>query len=97
MNAIDELGMIKAQIAELRELEKQLSNKVKGEIFDSGEQAIEGDMYRACLTMSDRKVTDWKKIAMDLGASAQKIRANTKATGYSSLRVSARSTAAKAA
>jgi hypothetical protein len=90
MNSIDQLGAVKAQIAELKELEKQLSAKVKGELFESGERALEGDLFRAVLSIATRDVTDWKKIAIDLGASKQKIVSNTKQVPVNTLRVSAR-------
>ena len=96
-NVIDELGLIKAQIAELRELEKALVSKVKGAIFDSGEPALEGDLYRAALVMTERKTVNWEKIARDLGASDRKIAANTKVSGYSQLRMSTRRGAEKVA
>lgn len=97
MNNIDRLGRIQAEIALLREEEAILKAKVKGEIFDSGEASLEGDLFRATLINTVRKVVDWRKIAMDLGATARKIRANTNESEVFSLRVTARSTAARRA
>ena len=88
MNAVDQLGAIQAQIAELRELEAAL----KGEILDSGESVVEGDLFQATVVTSERKTTNWKSIAVKLGASVQMIRGNTKVQEVVSIRVRARST-----
>lgn len=92
MKAVDQLGAVQAQIAELRKVEAQLKSAV---IF--GGEDTEGELFKATIVESERKVTDWKKIANDLGASAQKIRANTAISHVVSLRVVARSTAARKA
>lgn len=88
----DELGRIQAQIADLREQERRFKDLLtkRGEQFTA-----EGDAYRATVSHSERKVTDWKKIATDLGATPQRIRANTKTTEVVTVRVSARSTEAR--
>jgi hypothetical protein len=91
MNTADELGLIQAQIAELRKQEAE----IKGEIFESG--TVEGDLYKATLIEAERTTVNWKKIAIDLGASPQKIRANSVTKDVVSVKVTALSTAAKRA
>ena len=87
---IDELGMVQAQIAELREMEKELKAQVKGELFASGQTSLEGELFRATYVSSMRKTVNWEKIARDLGATNRKIAANTKQTEVASLRMYAR-------
>ncbi|MGL4565260.1 MAG: hypothetical protein ACRCVD_08190 [Halioglobus sp.] len=94
MDNIDKLGLIKAQIAELQEQEKVLAAKVKGELFDAGEDALEGDLFRAAMVVQDRTTVDWKAVAAKLQPSRQLVKAHTKETRVISLRVSARSTSA---
>ena len=91
MKTVDRLGRVQAEIAALREEEKQL----KGELFDGAE--LDGDLFKACIVEAERTTTDWKKIAIDLGASLQKIRANSKTALVTSIKVTARSTAARRA
>jgi len=87
-NVVDELGMIQAQIAELRKTEAEL----KAALIGSGEHKIEGALFNATVVEATRKITDWKKIAIKLGASVQMIRGNTKLSESISVRVTARAT-----
>lgn len=104
MNAVDQLGAVQAQIAELRKLEAAL----KGELLESVNAAggvaetphstvIEGDLFRAVVTETERATTDWKKIALKFEPSHQLVRANTKRTEVITIKVNARSTAARRA
>ncbi len=91
MNAVDQLGAIQAQIAELREAEKQL----KGEIFASGD--TEGELFKAAIIEAERRTVDWKAVAAKLNPSHQLVRAHSKTTTVTSIKVTARSTAARRA
>ena len=55
--------------------------------------AVNGWKYRVTVTRTERKVSAWKKIATDLGASVQKIAANTKRVAYTAVRCVALKTA----
>jgi hypothetical protein len=91
--AADKLGEVQAEIAKLREFEKTL----KGMIFNAGEKSVEGSLFRATVIEAERDTVNWKKIATDLEASAQRIRANTKTSTVTSIKVTALSTAARRA
>ena len=71
--AVDRLAAVKAEVEALRQEEDAL----KKLLADSGEQLILGVAYRASVSQQQRDTTDWKGIAMKLGASRQMIVANT--------------------
>ena len=91
MCKVDELGLIQAQIAELRVLEKAL----KGAILQSGD--TEGDLFKATIIEAERRSVDWKAVANHLEPSYQLVRAHSKTTDVVTIKVTARSTAARRA
>jgi hypothetical protein len=81
---IDELGEIKAQIADLTAKEKAL----KDALADLEPGAYEGELFRLSISQSDRDNLDMKAVREKL--SDQFIRAHTTTTSVRTLRVSAR-------
>ena len=65
LNAVDELGAIRAQIADLKKIEEQLSSQVKELILinDGGDNAVEGVLFRAVLAIAERTTLDSKAAA----------------------------------
>ena len=89
--AVDQLGSVKARIAELKLEEARLA----GIVTNSGETAIDGFMFRATVvTTSDRQSPDPKameKKLIDLGVDGRWFSKNQKTTkGSTSVRVVAR-------
>jgi len=84
----DELGYVRAKIAELRAQERVLV----AEFLATEEDASEGDLFRAKRVKQERRTVAWEKIARDLGASDQRIRANTKILHSTSVRTYGRKT-----
>ncbi len=82
---VDQLGDVRARIKwlkdEMKELEKIL--------VDRGLPVIDGHNFVATVVDSERKITDWKKISIDLGATKQKIAKNTRKFAVKAVRVSA--------
>lgn len=75
MERVDELGTIEAEIAVLAARQEE----IKDELKDTGEEEISGSLFRAVIfDRKGAKKVNWKKIATDLGASTQRINANTK-------------------
>ena len=70
---VDDLGRLKAEISELTERKAELEQVLK----DSGEDAVDGRLFRATISRFTRAQVAWKKIAEKLGASRQMITANT--------------------
>lgn len=84
----DKLGKLKALAANIDD-EIEI---VKGELILAGVPAIDGTLFRATVShCPGREVTDWKALAMSLGADSDDVASFT-STGvpYSTVRVSAR-------
>lgn len=61
--AVDELGFIKAQIAELEQKEKALTEALKA----TGLTEFKGGFYDCTISRTDRESVDAKKLRADLG------------------------------
>jgi hypothetical protein len=84
MLPVDRLGVVLAQIAELKREEK----RIKEQLIEWGLGAYEGDLYRATVSHSERAVLDM--IAVRAKLSPQFIRANTSYTDVTTVRVVSR-------
>lgn len=85
---VDELALLKAQVAELTDREKEL----KAVLISAGVSPIEGDLHRATVSLvSGRTSIDWRSIAEHFNPSRQLITAHTsKGADYHMVRVTAR-------
>jgi len=85
---VDELGLIKAQAADLKSRE----DAIKAALTESGFSALEGKFFRAAVSICERSPkTDWEAVANKLAPSRQLIAAHTHAQdSYVAVRVSAR-------
>lgn len=86
---VDELGTLKAAIAELTEKEKELKTIVAA----SGYAEFDGDLFRATVSLSERVTLDSEKVRALLSPS--QIAACSRVTEVTAVRVSARKRAAK--
>jgi hypothetical protein len=86
--AVDQLGYIRAQIADLQAIEKTL----KAAIEAAGIPKIEGRLYKAAVILSAGRIsTDWQSVAAHFNPSRQLITAHTsQGAAFSAIRVSAR-------
>jgi|SRR5579872_199198 len=62
-NAVDELGLIKAQIAELEQKEKALTDALKA----TGQTSFAGTFYDCSVSSTERETVDTKALRADLG------------------------------
>ena len=87
-DAVDQLGFIRAQIADLQATEKQL----KAAIEAAGMPKIEGRLYKAAVILSAGRVSvNWQSVAEHFNPSRQLITAHTsQGAAFSAIRVSAR-------
>lgn len=85
-NLVDELGVLRAQLAALKDDEAAL----RQELLESGVTEAEGNLFRAVVVESDRKTIDWQKIAKLLKPSRQLIAGNTRRSTSTSIRINAR-------
>lgn len=78
---VDKLGNLRAEIKVHQDKAKELEASIKL----SGD--LEGKLFHAVLAPATKTTVSWKKIAMDLGASALRIAKNTKCSSYIQLRI----------
>lgn len=71
---VDEIGRLKAEIADLTTLKRDLED----ELIESGETEIEGRLFRSTVSHFWTNKVNWKGIATKLKASKRLISANTK-------------------
>ena len=81
----DELGDLRAALQPLLECQKEIETRLK----ISGKKEVNGLRYRVTVSISNRATTAWKKIAMALKPSPQRIASNTSHSSVTSLRVKA--------
>ncbi len=84
--AIDRLGELKAQIADLQREEKAL----KAIMTEIGPGAYEGDLFRVTVSSFERETLDMEAVRAKL--SPQFIRAHTTVTPVTAVRVTSRNT-----
>lgn len=82
---VDQLGMLLAQIAELEAQAEAIKNELKQQ-----EGHIEGSLYKACVTLSQRSTVDNKAVFKAANVPAELIAAHTKTTAVITLKVTAR-------
>jgi hypothetical protein len=84
MHPVDRAGLLQAQIAEL---DAELK-AVKKEIVALGEDSVEGDLFRATVSVSERKTLDMEAVREKL--TTQFITAHTKVTEVTTVRLTAK-------
>lgn len=82
----DELGAVRAQMADLKDREREIRNT----LIEAGVKTLEDDIFRALVVESMRTMIDWKAIAAKLKPSHQLVTAHTTEKDVISIRVSAR-------
>lgn len=85
---VDRLGTLKAVAAQVAEE----SEILKGELILAGVPAIDGGLFRATVShCPGRETTDWKALALAMGATDKLVAAyTTQGTPFTTVRVSAR-------
>ena len=86
LTKIDHLGMLLAQAADLNAQIEAMKDDIKNQ----GEGYYEGNLYKACVTLSQRKVIDYKTLLTLLNVPADLVADNTKTTASITLKVTAR-------
>ncbi len=82
----DELGIIRAKMADLKDRETEL----RAVLIDSGIKAFEDKKFRAVVVESMRTYINWAAVAAKLKPSHQLVSAHTSEKEVISIRVSAR-------
>lgn len=85
-NKIDQLGLLLATIDDLSKQAELLKNDIKNE----GEGHYDGELFRACVSLSQRNTVDHKAVYKDLNISAELLAKYTKPTAVITLKVTGR-------
>jgi hypothetical protein len=86
---VDQLGDVKAQIADLKAKETAL----RDELADSGESEVEGDLFRATVSKFEVDRTDWKCVVSSQKMTptlSRLINSNTTKTEQTTVKIVAR-------
>jgi len=86
----DELGTLLAQIATLTKQAEKIKDALKDAASNGGPTVFEGALFKATYVEANRSVTDWKKLAADLGISGDKVAEYTSTTAVFSIKTTAR-------
>jgi len=87
--AIDTLGSLMAQIAELTKQADKIKDELKDAASLSGQKSFEGASYKATYSESNRSTVDWKAIAAEMAIPADMIARHTKTSAVYSIKTSA--------
>jgi len=85
LNQVDQLGMLLAQIANLEAQAEAIKNELK-----QTEGHVEGNLFKACVTLSQRATVDNKAVFAEANVPAELIAKYTKTTAVITLRVTAK-------
>ena len=85
LNKVDQLGMLLAQIADLEKQAEVIKNELKQQ-----EGHIEGNLFKACVTLSQRATVDNKAVFAEANVPAELIAKHTKTTAVITLKVTSK-------
>ena len=88
--AVDTLGNLLAQIAELTKQADAIKDGIKDTASAGGDKVVEGNLFKATYIESNRSVVDNKALLAELGATAEQIARHTKTTAVFSVKVTSR-------
>jgi hypothetical protein len=88
--AVDTLGNLLAQIAELTKQADAIKDNIKDTASAGGDKVVEGNLFKATYIESNRSVVDNKALLAELGATAEQIARHTKTTAVFSVKVTSR-------
>lgn len=88
--AVDNLGMLLAQIADLTAKADAIKDSIKDSATLGGPKVYEGAIFKSTFIESNRSVVDYKKLCADTGITAEQIAAYTKITAVFSVKTTTR-------
>ena len=87
---VDTLGALLAQIADLTKQADAIKDGIKESASAGGDKVVEGALFKATYSESNRSVVDYKKLCADLGITAEQVAQYTKATAVFSVKVTSK-------
>jgi hypothetical protein len=89
-NSVDTLGTLLAQIAALTKQADAIKDAIKDSASMGGDKVVEGDLFKATYSESNRSVVDSKALLAELGATPEQIARHTKTTAVFSVKVTSK-------
>ncbi|NDF51375.1 MAG: hypothetical protein EB116_15065 [Betaproteobacteria bacterium] len=90
LNTIDTLGAMLAQIADLTKQADQIKDAIKDAASLGGPKVVEGALFKATYTETNRTTVDYKALCADLGITADQIAKYNKVAAVFSVKVTSR-------
>mgnify|MGYP006893625261 CR=1 FL=1 len=87
---VDTLGTLLAQIAVLTEQADAIKDSIKNAASAGGDKVVEGALFKATYSESNRSTLDHKTMCAALGITADKVAQYTKTTAVFTVKVTAR-------
>lgn len=88
---IDHLGLLLAEIDRLTKEADAIKDAIKDEATaPGGSKEFVGNLFRAVVVESDRKVVDYKKLLVDLGVAQETVAKYTKTSAVFSVKTTSR-------
>jgi hypothetical protein len=89
-NSIDELGALLAEISALTKRADAIKDAIKETASMGGDKVVEGDLFKATYTETNRSNVDWKKLSVALGIGSEVIAKYTGTTAVYSVKVTSK-------
>jgi len=90
LNDVDTLGALLAQIKDLTDRADAIKDGIKDSASAGGAKVVEGALFKATYSETNRSSVDYKALLAELGATAQQIANHTKTTAVFTVKVTSR-------
>ena len=90
LNDVDTLGALLAQIKDLTDRADAIKDAIKDSASAGGAKVVEGALFKATYSETNRSSVDYKALLAELGATAQQIANHTKTTAVFTVKVTSR-------
>ena len=90
LSSVDTLGELLARIAELTAKADAIKDQIKDSASLGGAKVVEGQLFKATYTESNRRVTDWKGLAEEFGIPDEAVLKHTKVSAVFSVKITSR-------
>jgi len=90
LTSVDTLGALLAQIKDLTDQADAIKDAIKDSASAGGAKVVEGALFKATYSETNRSSVDYKALLVELGATAQQIASHTKTTAVFTVKVTSR-------
>ena len=90
LTSVDTLGALLAQIKDLTDQADAIKDGIKDSASAGGAKVVEGVLFKATYSETNRSNVDYKALLAELGATAQQIANHTKTTAVFTVKVTSK-------